>query len=103
MKGLTPGKHGFHIHEFGDLTNGCTSAGSHFNPLGKTHGDIKSEVRHVGDFGNVEADSSGVAKVHLVDHLASLTGQHSIVGRSLVVSYLKNYLKKFVKILRKYN
>lgn len=36
--------------------------------------------------GNIEADANGVAKVSIQDHLVSLTGQHSIIGRALVVS-----------------
>jgi len=43
-------------------------------------------VRHVGDLGNVEADSNGVAKVDITDKLISLTGAHNIIGRTLVVS-----------------
>ncbi len=32
VRNLNKGLHGFHIHEKGDLSNGCASTGSHFNP-----------------------------------------------------------------------
>lgn len=99
LRNLTPGKHGFHVHEFGDNTNGtfflfgpdmdclsflfftgCTSAGAHFNPFKKTHGGPDDEERHLGDFGNVEADSQGVAKFKLTDRMATLHGSNSILG-----------------------
>jgi len=85
VQNLTPGQHGFHVHEFGDTTNGCVSTGAHFNPLAKTHGAPTAEERHVGDLGNVTAGSDGVAKVDITDTVASLTGSHSIIGRALVV------------------
>lgn len=79
------GLHGFHIHEFGDNTNGCISAGAHFNPYTKEHGAPDSDVRHVGDLGNIEAGGDGVAKVNITDKVISLEGDRSILGRTLVV------------------
>ena len=33
--GLNPGKHGVHVHQFGDVsTQGCDSTGAHYNPIG---------------------------------------------------------------------
>ena len=80
VKGLTPGKHGFHIHEFGDLSNGCESAGAHYNPDGVEHGGI--EQGHVGDLGNITADKSGTARFQLKAHRVELS---DIVGRAVVV------------------
>ncbi|XP_026488529.2 superoxide dismutase [Cu-Zn] [Vanessa tameamea] len=86
VKGLSKGKHGFHVHEFGDNTNGCTSAGPHFNPLKQEHGAPNASVRHVGDLGNIEASTDGgVTKVNIQDSQISLAGPNSIIGRTLVV------------------
>lgn len=76
---------GFHIHQFGDNTNGCTSAGPHFNPFGKTHGAPEDEVRHLGDLGNIQTDAAGVAKGSKQDKLVTLFGENSVVGRTVVV------------------
>uniref|UniRef100_UPI000974DA67 Superoxide dismutase [Cu-Zn],Superoxide dismutase [Cu-Zn],OXIDOREDUCTASE,Superoxide dismutase [Cu-Zn] n=1 Tax=Homo sapiens TaxID=9606 RepID=UPI000974DA67 len=55
IKGLTEGLHGFHVHGAG------------------------------GDLGNVTADKDGVADVSIEDSVISLSGDHSIIGRTLVV------------------
>ncbi|XP_030764245.1 superoxide dismutase [Cu-Zn]-like [Sitophilus oryzae] len=85
ISGLTEGDHGFHIHSFGDLTNGCTSTGSHFNPHNVNHGGPNSSVRHVGDLGNINANSSGIATIDILDSIISLSGEHSIIGRAVLV------------------
>lgn len=76
---------GFHVHTFGDNTNGCTSAGPHFNPFTKEHGAPEDDNRHVGDLGNVTTDASGVAKGSKQDLFVKLIGQNSILGRTVVI------------------
>ncbi|KAL4246641.1 Superoxide dismutase [Cu-Zn] [Abortiporus biennis] len=86
LQGLKPNfKQGFHIHVSGDLSNGCLSAGSHFNPYNKNHGAPSDSTRHVGDLGNVESDEFGNAKFTIEDKLVSLNGPSSVVGRSVVL------------------
>lgn len=86
IKNLDPSsQRGFHIHSLGDLSNGCLSTGSHFNPYDKTHGAPSDPVRHVGDLGNIESDEYGTATVALQDSFISLNGPLSIVGRAVVV------------------
>eukprot|EP01108_Squamamoeba_japonica_P003371 TRINITY_DN274_c0_g1_i1.p3 TRINITY_DN274_c0_g1~~TRINITY_DN274_c0_g1_i1.p3 ORF type:complete len:164 (-),score=75.24 TRINITY_DN274_c0_g1_i1:86-532(-) len=84
LRGLTEGKHGFHVHQFGDLTNGCVSTGGHWNPEGKTHGAPGDETRHHGDLGNIVANTDGVAKIDITDKVIKLDGEHSIIGRAIV-------------------
>jgi superoxide dismutase, Cu-Zn family len=86
VTGLTPGKHGFHIHEFGDCTSADgTSTGGHFNPTHMPHGSLNDEKRHEGDMGNIEADASGKATLKIRDKQMKLNGPLSIVGRGVIV------------------
>ena len=83
ITGLEPGLHGFHIHEFGDMSDGCKSMGGHYNPDGVDHGDLKEG--HVGDLENVLADEKGVAKFSIVAPRVDLIGDRSVIGRGIVV------------------
>ena len=86
ITGMADGEHGFHIHEYGDLTDGCQSACAHFNPFGTTHGGLNSKVRHEGDLGNI-VSRDGRAKGTLMAKTLSLNPQSStfIVGRMIIV------------------
>lgn len=86
LTGLTPGEHGFHVHEYGDcsMMDG-TCAGGHYNPTGMPHAGPDATQRHEGDLGNITAGASGKATYHRVDKMLKLNGPHSIVGRSIIV------------------
>jgi superoxide dismutase, Cu-Zn family len=60
-------------------------SGPHFNPHNKTHGGPTSSTRHTGDLGNVQTDSSGVAKGIIEDKHVKLIGPESVIGRMIVV------------------
>ncbi len=87
VKGLTPGKHGFHVHQFGDITDMAAgkSAGGHMDVGEHKHGKPADAERHTGDLGNITADKNGVAQVEMTDSVISLNGAHSVVGRGFIV------------------
>ena len=87
LQGFIPNtKHGFHVHEAGDLSNGCTSMCAHFNPFGKTHGGRNDLNRHVGDLGNIIADANGNVIEEFTDNLIKLRGSDAnIIGRGLII------------------
>ena len=94
ISGLTPGKHGFHIHEFGDCSSADgKSAGGHFNPGNHQHGAPDSSDRHEGDLGNIEADASGKAHLDITDKMLKLSGDMSIIGRAVIVHEKADDLK----------
>ena len=85
--GLTPGAHGFHIHEKGDCSAADgTSAGGHFNPGGQPHGDPAGPAHHAGDMPALVADANGNATLDAVlDGVTIGSGPGDIVGRAVVV------------------
>jgi Cu-Zn family superoxide dismutase len=87
VSGLSPGPHGFHIHEHGDCTApDGSSAGAHFDPTGMPHGGPDDMEQHVGDLGNIVAGESGTANYERVLPFLTLEdGPTSIVGRSVVI------------------
>src|SRR5689334_10067844 len=47
IENLTPGKHGFHIHDKGDCSAAdASSAGGHFNPTKQHHGGPMTAEHH---------------------------------------------------------
>lgn len=86
IRGLADGKHGFHVHAFGDIAGptGCNATGGHYNPFNVTHGAPTDKKRHVGDLGNIES-KGGVATVDITDKIISLCGRRTILGRGIVV------------------
>jgi Cu-Zn family superoxide dismutase len=87
ITGLTPGKHGFHVHEHGNCASvDGASAGGHFNPTRAPHGDTEATDSHVGDLGNIEANAQGKAIVSIVKKPAVLKkGPSSFLGKAFIV------------------
>lgn len=86
VRGLTPGKHGFHIHEKGDCSSGDgKSAGGHFNPEGVDHAGPDAPKRHAGDLGNLTAGEDDLATYDRMDTVIRMTGLRSILGRGVIV------------------
>jgi Cu-Zn family superoxide dismutase len=79
-------KHGFHIHECGDMSEACESMCAHFNPYGVDHGGKDSKIRHVGDLGNLVTDKNGKVNYKIQDYMIKLRGTKcNIVGRGLII------------------
>lgn len=70
------GPKAIHIHQYGDLSQGCLSTQGHYNPHGENH------PNHPGDLGNFMPQGGIVSAV--VPTRASLFGGNSVIGRAVV-------------------
>jgi Cu-Zn family superoxide dismutase len=77
--------HAIHIHEYGDLTEGCKSLGAHFNPSQRKHSH--SEKGHAGDlFNNFQTDAKGqFISAFQTTKLSLFPNARCILGRSIVI------------------
>jgi len=86
VSGLDGAPHGFHIHEWGDVSNANgNAAGNHYNPLGVEHGIPPFDVRHVGDMGNIYHYEAGIGYYNYTNDRISLTGPNSVIGHTIIV------------------
>ena len=93
LKDLPSGLHGIHIHETGQCSApDFKSAGEHFNPTGKQHGDKNPQGPHAGDLGNITVTTDGKASVNALAKGATIgPGSASLVrnGGAAVVIHAK--------------
>merc|ERR1711879_867746 len=82
VHGLSPGKHGIHIHKTGNIQDQGIFLGPHYNPKGLEHGTPEKEC-HAGDLGNIEADDDGKANYRVE---SSHFAVHEIIGRGLAIT-----------------
>ena len=90
---LPPGDHGMHFHAVGACNSApaplFSSAGAHFNPLGKQHGLSNAAGPHAGDNPNISVGSNGAGKASFTTDRITLTaGQLSLFdadGSALVI------------------
>jgi Cu-Zn family superoxide dismutase len=76
VSGLTPGKHGIHIHQVGKCEGpDFKSSGGHFNPFGKKHGLENPQGAHGGDLPNLVVKKDGKAKAEFVAKGITLKGE----------------------------
>ena len=85
----SPGKHGLHIHQFGDCGDAGKAAGGHYNPDGVQHGYLPKDgfdASHAGDFGNIEIGPNGSGTLELTIAGLSLSEEaYSVGGRAVIL------------------
>src|ERR1700716_4259343 len=89
---LPAGTHGIHFHEVAKCEGGATAfstAGAHYNPVGKQHGLMNPLGPHAGDAPNIVIPASGVGRVAFSTDRVTLTPGtltlFDVDGSSLVV------------------
>jgi Cu-Zn family superoxide dismutase len=88
VTGVGLGSHGIHIHGVGKCDPPFTSAGPHFNPLGKQHGFENPNGPHLGDMPNIDTPAAGALHFEVLLTGVTLKGANRLLdgdGAAIVV------------------
>jgi len=89
QQAATPGEHGIHIHEKGDISPDFEAAGEHFNPTNAQHGFNNPAGPHAGDLEDMFVNDDGSASYTTTNNRVTLSGgQNSLLdsdGSALVI------------------
>jgi superoxide dismutase, Cu-Zn family len=84
VKGLTPGRHGIHIHAIGACHPTFAAAGGHYNPLTRQHGLLNPAGAHAGDLPNLIVNEDGVGVLSATTNRVTLTdGPTTVFDRTV--------------------
>ena len=89
LNGVSPGLHGFHIHENGACTEEGKAAGGHFNPDHADHGFLYHDGfahAHAGDLGNMNIAADGTGELEVILPGLNLTeGKYNVSGKAVIL------------------
>lgn len=88
VTGLGLGAHAIHVHGVGRCDAPFTTAGPHFNPLGKQHGFANPNGPHLGDLPNLDTPAAGALHFEVLLPGVTLKANNALLdadGAALVI------------------
>jgi Cu-Zn family superoxide dismutase len=86
VRGISPGRHGVHVHTTGACQPTFAAAGGHWNPGATQHGLDGTDGQHAGDMPNVEVGANGSGSLtYGLAPSATLAGLLDADGSAFVV------------------
>lgn len=87
--GLAPGKYGMHLHQTGKCdAPEFSSAGAHWNPMGRKHGLANTAGPHAGDLPELVVNSGGVGTTSVNLDINLIGGNNALMdadGAAIII------------------